>query len=662
MMEWADCVLHLAWTATRSADQAQHLTRQVFLAARRGVAEEMPRPADLLERAAHLARRWGEGASSAPWEAALRRLSRAERRCCWLALYGPWSFGDLAASEQVSADFLIQSLEHWARAMAVPEPDPAEGADRESRWRHWLTQHGPDPLPPSLGFRWREWDPKARLDRSIRLRPREWLAVAAVVLSLGGLAWHVSAAAAARRAAIPTLPFTPQPSTTALHVVVARGVAVYAHNFGAAVSAAVPARRLSSAYSRYAIATASPGHPSRAYQVGALQVAWARTLAGVSLIVADPANIPMSVTNLASGGRAVPGTAEPGYRVYGFLGLAGAVRVVEGRHTTVLAWADGLYAGVESGAWTLAAGHAPPPGPDGSRVYAAPPGSGTALGVIADGVLWQGHQSAWWLLPTRGPTLPLIAEGTSAPAQEIASLTAPYPAASNQVMAWENWQANGGGASEVWWNLASERLGALSGNFFPNQEVARGWIGTGQTGSLMTYASPPASLALPRAAAGLAAWGESIFAQEFQGASSIYGTYNWAHRTWTPAPVQPHAFWGAVALPQWGPTYVRSGGWAGENTGLPLAGPMTVSLTPASGRPPSTFRVAAGHTLFVAARWLVVASVRHPGRVAVGWPNAAGKLQWHRLDAPAPVHAAQDFLYWTTARHTYVWVPPFQPY
>ena len=661
MMEWADSVLHLAWIATRKPDQAQHLTRQVFLAARRRAGEEMPRPADLLERAAHLGRRWGEEAP-APWESALRRLPRAERRCCWLALYGPWSFGDLAASEQVPAPYLTQSLEHLARAMAVPEPDPAEGGDSEFRWGHWLKEHGPDPLPPSMSFRWREWDPTGRVDHSIRIRPRQGLAVALVVLSLGGFAWHVSAAAAARRAAIPILPFTPQPSTAALHLVVAHGVAVAAHNFGSPVSAAVPARRLSAAYNRYAIATASPGHPSRAYQVGALQVAWARTRAGVGLIVADPSNGPVAVVNLASGGRPVQGTAEPGYRVYGFAGLAGAVRVVEAGHTTVLAWADGLYAGVQSGAWTLAAGQPAPRGPDGSHVYAAPPGSGTALGVIADGVLWKGRGTQWWLLPTRGPTLPLIAEGTSRAAQEIASLTAPYPAASNQVLAYENWLANGRGPDEVWWNLASERLGAMPGNVFPEQPVAQGWVNDGQSGSLMTYSSPPATLALPRAPVTWAAWGHSVFAQAAEGPGAIYGTYNWARRTWKPATVQPHALWGAVAVPQWGPTYVQPGGWAGEDSGLPLPGPMTVALTPASGRPPSTFRVAAGHTLFVAARWLVVASVRHPNRVEVGWPNGAGQLEWHRIDAPSPVHAALDFLYWTSPRHTYVWVPPFQPY
>ena len=656
MMEWADPVLHSVWARAGDGERAQHLTRQVFLRALRLAGPETPAIADLFQLAERLLP--GGRVSEAPWEAGLRRLSLRDRSRCWLALYGRWSFADLAAAENLTAPSLTAALERLARAMGESAP-----ADDEAAWRDWLSEHGPPPLPAGVRFRWGDWDPRAPVERTRLVRPRHLLVATAVALVVGGWVWHTEAVAAARQAAIPRLPFAEQPSTTMFHIVVAQGVAVERRAFGTASAAAVPAERLTAAFTRYDIATTSPGHPTRAYQVGSLQVAWARNQAGVGLIVADPAGAPVTVVNLARAGTTVHGAVEPGYRVYGFTGLAGAVRITEAGHHTTLAWAAGLNTGIESGAWSAAAGQRPPSGPDGSRVYASPPGPGTALGVLSDGVLWQ-TKTGWWLLPPKGAPLPLILPpgGPSAP-QQIVTMWPPYPGVTNEVMAYENWQATGGGPTSVWWNLATERIGAAS-NTLPVLTVDAGWIGGGQTNAVMSYASPPATLPLSQDFVTAAAWAQSLFIQSYATHSAVYGTYNWAHRTWTPAVVQRQDVWGVVPFPAWGPTYVRPSGEAGVNTGLPLPGPMTVSLTPANGRTPTSFTVSARQAFFAGARWVVMASTQHPNLVRVAWPDAAGQLSWHAVQAPvgSVIHATTNFLYWTAAGHTYVWLPPFQPY
>ena len=656
MTEWADPVLHSIWARTGDVERAQFLTRQVFLRAAHQAGSETPALADLFQLADRLTP--NGRVPAAPWESGTRRLSLRDRRACWLALYGRWSFRDLAAAENRSTSSLMAALARLAHVMGEGVPAEDEGA-----WRAWLSEHGPPPLPVGVRFRWGDWDPQAPLERTRIIRPRHVLMAAAVALMLGGWVWHTEAAAAAQRAAIPRLPFAEQPSTTMFHIIVARGVPVARHAFGSASATPVPAERLTDAFTRYDIATTSPGHPTRDYQVGSLHVAWARNQAGVGLIVSDPTGAPVTVVNLASGGTAVHGAVEPGYRVYGFTGLAGAVRVTEAGQSTVLAWAAGLNTGIESGAWSPVAGQRPPRGPDGSRVYAPPPGPGTALGVLADGVLWQ-TRTGWWLLPPNGAPLPMILPpgGPSAP-QQIVSLWPPYPGVTNEVMAYENWQANGGGPASVWWNLATERMGVVS-NSLPVLTVDAGWIEGGQTNAVRSYGSPPATLPLSQAFVTAGAWAQSLFIQSYATHSSVYGTYNWARRTWTPAPVQRQEVWGVVPFPEWGPTYVRPGGWAGINTGLALPGPMTVRLTPANGRTPTSFTVSVRQTFFAGTRWVAVASRLHPNLVRVGWPDAGGRLVWHGVQAPvgSVIHATTDFLYWTSAGHTYIWVPPFQPY
>lgn len=657
MMEWADPVLHSVWARTGDVELAQHLTRQVFLRAARLAGSETPAIAELFQLAERLTP--GRRQASRPWEAGLLRLSLRDRRSCWLALYGRWSFADLASAQNLTAEALMGALAGLARAMGAPTP-----AD-EAGWRDWLSAHGPPPLPPGVRFRWAEWDPRGPVERTRIIRPRHVLVATAVAIILGAWVWHTEAVAAAQQAAIPRLPFAEQPSTLMFHIVVAPGVPVASHPFGSSALTPVAAQRLTAAFTRYDIATASPGHPTRAYQVGSLQVAWARNEAGVGLIVADPAGEPLTVMNLAHGGTTVVGTVEPGYRVYGFTGLAGAVRVTEaGRHTT-LAWAAGLNAGIESGAWSTAAGHPAPRGPGGSRRYAAPPGPGTALGVLADGVVWQTN-TGWWLLPTQGAPLPLVRPpgGPSAP-EQIENVWPPYPGVTNEVMAYENWQANGGGPTSVWWNLATERMG-VSSYLAGGPTVAAGWINDSGSGVLDTYSSPPARLPLPHDAIDLVAWGHSVFVQQWVNeAPTRTGTYNWAHRTWSVARVVQTTEWQVAALPRWGPTYVDVVGQDMMNRqGVPVSGPYTVRFVSANGVYRVTVALPRGSILKAGARWVVMASTQHSNLVRVAWPDAAGELSWHAVQAPAgrPIHVTVNFLYWTAAGHTYIWVPPFQPY
>ncbi len=658
MMEWADPVLHRLWVRTGDAARAQHLTRQVFLRALHLAGPEVPAIADLFQLAERLTP-GGQRRSDAPWEAGLLRLPLRDRRVGWLALYGRWSFEDLAAAENLSAVALMASLGRLARVMGQPLPPDDEGA-----WRRWLAEHGPPPLPAGAGFRWRDWDPRAPVERTRRIRPRHVLVALAGALVLGGWVWHTEAA---RRAAIPRLPFAEQPATTMFHIVVAHGVPVQRRPFGSTSAAPVPGARLTAAFTRYDIATTSPGHPTRAYQVGSLQVAWVRNQAGVGLIVADPTGAPVSVVNLASGGGAVHATAEPGYRVYGFDGLAGAVRITEDGHHTIVAWAAGLNEGIESGAWSVATERRPR-GPEGGRAYAAPPGPGIAVGVLADGVLWQ-TKSGWWLLPPSGPPLPLILQpgGASAPHQ-FASLWPPYPGASNEVLAYEYWQSIGGGPSNIWWNLASERMGVVSSGFGAagGLPVSVGWVSDSGAGVLDTYASPPAHVALPASAIALAAWGHSVFVQQWRrGAPWRTGTYSWAHRTWTLAHVVQTTEWQVAALPHWGPTYVDVVGQDMMNReGVPLSGPCTVRFVSATGRERAAVALPRGSILTAGARWVVMASSQHPNQVRAAWPDAAGRLTWHVVQAPAGavIHQNAQFLYWTAGGHTYTWVPPFQPY
>lgn len=667
MLDWADPVLHFAHDQLGQPSLAQRVTREVFLQMVHPARDEAPHAGELFDLAyVRIARhrRSNMPVSQGGWQAAVRRLPPEDRCWCWLAAYGRWSFDVLAASASLPPDTVGLALERvwWALGSTGARPHS------EGEWRQWLAEVGPPPPPPGVQFDWAAWNPGARPARlPSRFRPRHAVVAAAVVVVLAAAAvvLHNNALAA-----VPPLPFAAAPSATTLNLVVDGGPIVAADPFGSSTGSRLAAKTLAPGLASYRIFTGSAAKPSTAYRIGAIQVGWAKGPRGVALVLRDPKGPLPAVYNLASHGQRLAGTVEPrGYVLYRFVGQAGAVRVVASGRESIFAWVAAVgphrWIHVDSAAWSVAAGQPVPRGPGGSWVYQAPPQSGgRVMGVLQSGVLWE-HQSRWWLLPTRGPALPLVHVLPAGPGSfQTAQPIAAYPGTSNQVLASLTTPAGSHGPSDIWWNLSQDRWGGTTALGSPASLVLplrAGWVSFGPFPQLFTYGSPPSVLTMKRGINALTAWEYWVFGPILQaaGKTTAVGTYGWRHGTFVPARVVQTGEMAAVAFPDWGPTYVDNLATRGQG-GFTNAvrGPATVSLTAANGGYHTAVQLSGTETLTVERRWLVVQG-RHDARV--GWPNAAGQLTWHTLAPGSVPQVGEGFLWWELKGHTYIWMPPFMP-
>ena len=667
MLDWADPVLHFAHDGLGQPSLAQRVTREVFLQLLQPACDEAPHAGELFDLAdVRVARHRAnipvvEGA----WRAAVRRLPPEERRWCWLAAYGHWSFDVLAASASRPPDTVVLALERvwWALGSTGARPHS------ESEWRHWLAEVGPPPPPAGLAFEWSAWNPgspPARLPSRFRLRHALIAAAGLAVAAAGALVLRNEALAA-----LPPLPFAAAASATPLHLVVEGASPVGVEPFGSSTESPLAVKTLAPGLRSYAVVTTSVANPSTAYGIGGLQVGWARGPHGLVLVLRESKGPVPVVYNLASHGQRVAGRVEPrGYVLYRFTNQAGAVRVEAAGHAAVFAWAASRgpyqWTHVDSGAWSVAAGQPVPRGANGSWVYqASPSAGGRVLGVLESGLLWE-HQNRWWLLPTRGPALPLVhvlpnAQGSF---QTVTPATA-YPGAANEVLA----STVGSGTSsstDFWWNLAEDRWGHTAPLTAPLPLVLApraGWISFGPFPQLVTYGSPPSMLTMKRGINTLTAWQQWVFGPILQanGKTTKVGTYGWRHGTFVPARVLQTSEVAAVAFPDWGPTYVDNLTAPGQGTfSNQVQGPATVSLTAANGGYRTTVPLSSTETLTVERRWLVVQNQSgHDARV--GWPNGAGQLTWHTLAPGTVPQVGHGFLWWEQKGHTYIWMPPFMP-
>lgn len=665
MLDWADPLLHFAHDQLGQPSLSQRVTREVFLQLVHAAGDDAPHAGDLFELAqVRIARLpTPRPVAEQPWQAAVMRLPPEDRRWCWLAAYGRWSFDVLAASASQPPDTVSLALERvwWALGSTGARPHS------ETEWRQWLAEVGPPPPPAGLSFDWSAWSPGARPTKlPSRLRPRHALIAAAAVAVLGAGAFVLHQDALA---AVPPLPFAAAPRAAALNLVVEGGPSVAAEPFGSSTLAHLAAKALAPGLASYRISTASAAERSTAYRIGALQVGWVPGPHGLVMVLREAAGAAPVVYNLASHGQRVGGTVAPrGYVLYRFAGQAGAVRVVASGRQAIFAWtAPGgphRWVHVDSGAWSPAAGQPVPRGAYGSWVYQGPPGSGGRVqGVLSSGLLWVQHDR-WWLLPTRGPAIPLV-HLLPNPAGTFLTMNpaTAYPGAANEVLV----STVGGGAStgaDLWWNLTQNRWGTTAAVAAPLPSVLAlraGWISLGPFPQLLTYGSPPSMLTMKRGITTLTAWEHWVFGPILQagGKTAAVGTYGWRHGTFVPAQVVQTGEVAAVAFPDWGPTYVDNltaptPGMFGDE----IQGPATVSLTAANGGYRTTVPLSTGETLTVERRWLVVQNPSgHDARV--GWPNAAGQLQWHTLAPGTVPQVGSGFLWWAQDGHTYLWMPPF---
>ena len=673
MLDWADPLTHFAYDHLGKLAESQALARQVFLRLLHPAPEEAPHAGDLFERADLLMRRRGraEEKGGGGWLAAVRRLSPEDRRWCWLAAYGPWSFEVLAASAGMPPDTVSLALERawWGLNSTGARPRS------EAEWRQWLAEVGPPAPPAHLTFDWAAWNPGARPPRMpSRIRPRHAAVMAAVLVLLGVGADAVRSAALA---SVPPLPF-PAGTAVALRLLVDQGPPVDRASFGAGAGGTLPSVRVAPGLARYQVTSDRASDLSAAYQIGRLQVAWAKSPHGMALVIRNPAGPAPTVYNLASRGQRVKGLEEAhGFVVYQFPGLAGAVRVEPaGRPSqgTTLAWAPlagpHRWIHVDSGVWSAAAGQPVPRGPGGTWVYEAPPvAGGRVVGVLASGVLWE-RQGRWWLLPVRGPAVPLVHVLAGSPGSlQAATPLAPYPGAAESVLVSVVDPAQTRGSSTLWWNLARGQWEHITLNApgFLTQALRAGWVLPGPTPQLVTYGSPPGLLTMGQDMWVLAAWDHQVFGLKLSagGAVAGAGTYGWRHRTYTPAALRQSGE--AEAFPVWGPTYLSRAPLGGAPRQVfsngSIKGPATIYLTAANGQHRATVQLGRTDTLLWERRWLLVESAAGGHRtMKAAWPNAQGRLTWHVLatGSASNLQSGPGFVSWQKNGHTYIWMPPFE--
>ena len=672
MEQWALPVLRYSYRLTQSADAAQRTARQVFLRLLRQGGSEAPRPTVLFQQAGRAA--LPSAAPDAVWHRALSRLSARDRALAALALYSGLVAPEAARQAGVSTDRLaavlrrLQALLGQSGTAAMPAEE-------------WIRSLEPAPSASEIKFDWEAWTQEADAcarRMGFRARPRHWgwAAAAALVLAAGGYALALRTAAAA-----PSLPFTPTALRGGMNLLVARGTPVAFQPFGAAARGAVAAKSVAPGFQMYSVRTITAAAPSAAYRIGPIRAGLAVSRGGTALVLRAPGGVAPAVYNLAAQGQLLAGTAEPGgYFVYQFAGKAGAVRVVEEAQAAVtLAWAEGTgphaFVHVDSGAWSPVAGQPLPTGPLGSRVLSGPPGAGAASGVLADGVLWSGSGSRWWLLPAAGPAIPLmrVVPSPSSPSH-LMNVAPPYPTSTNEVIVHFPFfndfsNPNGTQPPTQWWNLAQDRWGATAIPLEPTRflvPLANGWVAFGLS-AFASNATPPALARISAPYFVLNGLGHQLFVATLKanggGAVTSSGTYNWATRRFARArasapPLLANAQ--VLALPVWGPTWAAQQG-PQQQSSLSFHGPATVALTAFSGQHHATIVLSAGERLYSMGRWLFETSAS--GKAAAAWPNRHGQLTWHPLNPGPAVRLSTEpqgeFVYWVANGHTYVWMPPF---
>jgi hypothetical protein len=658
MVRWADPVLHYLYGSTGDVDAAQRSTRRVFLSAARAAGGSPPRPSALFRLADHMVPPPSASAPRSRWADALRGLSTQERALAALAVYGGTSVQLAARGTGPSEPSLGAALQHLRTALGEAGPDP----DSEEAWRQWIG-HLESFIPKApVPFDWDAWArDAASLRKAPGIRPRQvgWAAAAALILATSGYVLSLR-----NTAATPQLPFTPVAFKGRMNLVVADGTAVAAHPFGSAKPKALAGTAISPAFESYQVQTITAATPSAAYEIGPINAGIAVDSQGTALVLRMTGGQVPQVYNLAGQGQLVAATSEPGgYLVYQFVGNAGAVRVEAAGKAVTLAWAEANgpepFVHVESGVWSPAAGQPLAQGPLGSRVFAAPPGKGSAVGVLSDGVLWE-SVSRWWLVPAAGPAIPLMRiTQSSVPPVNLTIIGSPYPTSANEVVMQFPMASNGNG-SALWWNLAEDRWGSTATVELPGLFlVPAGWIQS-LPPTFMSSAAPPALKRLPLSFLALAGQGHEVFGETIERGGIVKnpGTYNWATRTFTPARVAGPTAQGVVVLPGWGPTWVEVPGAQEGSMSNSVPGPATVKLVAFNGKHQTTVTLGVGEQLRLMGEWLLEASTSGHAASAA-WPNTAGELVWHVINPGTAVYSGTDYLYWAADGHTYVWMPPF---
>jgi hypothetical protein len=669
MMRWADAVVQLA--SEQGAD-----ARMVAIASddlwRRVVAmsgEAPPRPGRLMAAAVQTtARRLQEaGHRPDPRWAFVRRLRPKDQEALWVAMYSRYPFEELAAENLWRVEELVASLGRvWAAAGSEGAP-PRTVAE----WRQWLERLRPAREGPPLRFDWAAWN----LSGDPFPRPRLAAGRRRLYRRLGGGAVALAAAAVtvARLTAFPPPP-APFPLTATgqpLNLLVMDASPLREGVFGGGTGQSLSGVRLGGppmfpgTLRRYRATTLSASAPAQSYQVGGLQFAVQEHGTASALIVYGRTAGRLTLLS-AGGGILRPAAARSGYRVYRVASRAATVSIRVGGHAVVLAWApdagprrDIVFQGA---LWDSAA--KPSRGFDGSYVFDAPIGQAvTPIATLRDGVLATAG-STYWLLPPKGPAVPLFRFASAFPAAFQGEMplvvAAPYPGIANEVLV----SGSSGAGAVRWWNLARDTWGVtrLSSKAAGSVSTTQsGWVADSPSVAY-SYGSPPIAHRLPNNLIIAAAWGHHVLVNKVTSGGSVVGTgiYDWKTGSYSPLPSDA-ANGQAVAFPVWGPTYV--GMSVGQSTffGQGLGGPGAVTLVPAAGGTGGAFTLTANEFLWTGPRWIVMQTGLNSARVA--WPGPHGRLRWHAVSGPigSTMAIVDGVLYWMgpTARHVYVWLPPF---
>lgn len=654
MTRGADAMVRHSMALGASADSAQHIARDVWRQAMRRFEDPPPLGWLLHEVARRTRRVVGPAAGVPPW---MRRLSPSDQAVVWVAAYTTEAPDVAAAAERVSpVEWAAALARAWSRAHPH-ESAPGDGAPPGLIG---------SPEAAAARFDWARWDPEqpeAPLGAGSRRRRAGLVGAGVVVVAgVGALWWQQQQAT--RPPASARLPR----QATALTVTLVGGGPLYQRPWGQPRGRAMRGTALGTETVRYRVQGLSQAAPGQAYQVGPIHFALSEQ-GGVTSLVMEGATHPGVRLLSSRGQRLTPATTRASWTVYRVAGRAGTIRVAEGPHAVVLAWAAPTSPRREvslSGAvWN--SGVRWVAGFSGSWRFDAPnlPAELTPVATLRSGVLAWSAPHHYWLLPPSGPAVSLFTDMPSFQYEGPLVVAGPYPGAVNAILV----SGALGSGADRWWNVASDQFGVTPMGSGPVWPTAYGWVDASPgTDAILSYATPPQSYYMRGNQVGGVAWAHRVLVERMQGADVVStGVYNWRTRRYRPVPVPPAAGVAAVvALPVWGPTYVQTppepGGAQGFATATWFGGPTTVSLVRADGGPGLTIPVVVGATLTPGPEWLVLQSSGGPtNAVQVGWPDAAGVFRWHTIVGPlnASVTVTNTAIYWSTVHHVYVWMPPF---
>jgi len=664
MLNWADALVRMGRDMGADAELAQRTARETWLWAANTYPEAPPRPGEILTAHARMVARALEGLHhrrvplyprELPW---MRRLTPAEREGLWLVWYTdrPW---ELVAAENLTTREAVQ--EAVQRAWGLGSVGTLWPPRSESQWREWLDDLHPDDGGRQASFDWQQWNPAAR-----RRPPRgiAWRSLALVAVVLAA----VGAAVVLVLGQQPTTPPTPFPLPArpqAERLMVVAGPRLKHVQFGARPGAPVRGHIVAGGVAWYPLDTLSRGAPASGYRLGRLTFALVPGPHSVALIIFGGEAGRVSL--LSAGGKLLrPFARNSRYTVYQTPGQAATVRWAGDGQAVEMAWAPN-HAPRRSVTFTGAVWATAPRvrGFDGTYVVAAPP-TGRAvvpLAMLASGLLAQVGSGQYWLLPNRGPAMPLFSVHTAFAGEAPLLAAAPYPGTSNELLI----SGPAGSGLRWWWNLASDEWGITNISGHDAVEATLyGWVSAAfGHDAVYSYQSPPVSYYMAQNLSGSLAWDHRVLVQR-RGPGTI-GVYNWRTRRFAPVRVAPAAGAGMVAFPGWGPTYLEGGALSPRRGGTSTTeeqyvGPGVIRLVPADGRQPAVLTLTRQEDLIVANQWLVLVSPTLATNVVqVGWPAADGHLLWHRLVGPANsrVTVTATAVYWTTPTGVYVWLPAF---